>query len=46
MKSAESKYQFFVSVNTVKTHIKSIYSKLGVNKKFDAIQRAKYLDLL
>jgi LuxR family maltose regulon positive regulatory protein len=38
--------QLFVSVNTVKTHIKNIYGKLGVNKRFDAIDRAQKLDLL
>ena len=36
----------FVSINTIKTHIKNIYSKLGVSKRFDAIQRAKDLGIL
>lgn len=35
----------FISVNTVKTHIKSIYRKLGVNSRADAIKRAKSLGL-
>jgi LuxR family maltose regulon positive regulatory protein len=38
--------KLFVSLNTIKSHIKNIYSKLGVNKRFDAIERAKELDLL
>jgi LuxR family maltose regulon positive regulatory protein len=38
--------RLYVSLNTVKTHNKKIYSKLGVNRRFDAIQRAKELDLI
>lgn len=33
--------QSFVSVNTVKTHLKNIYSKLDVDSRHQAIQRAK-----
>ncbi|CAL9373057.1 HTH-type transcriptional regulator MalT [Streptomyces sp. enrichment culture] len=36
----------FVSVNTVKTHIKSAYRKLAVNRRHDAVQRARELGLL
>ena len=35
----------FISVNTVKTHVKSIYRKLGVHSRADAIKRAKSLGL-
>ena len=35
-----------ISVNTVRTHIKSIYSKLNVHNRKDAVQRAQELDLL
>ena len=38
--------KLFVSLNTIKTHIKNIYSKLGVNKRFDAIERAKEFELI
>jgi LuxR family maltose regulon positive regulatory protein len=34
-----------VSVNTVKSHIRSIYAKLGVSTRRDAIRRAHELDL-
>ncbi|MBC7274508.1 MAG: helix-turn-helix transcriptional regulator [Streptomyces sp.] len=36
----------FVSVNTVKTHLKSVYRKLAVNRRHDAVRRARELDLL
>jgi LuxR family maltose regulon positive regulatory protein len=35
-----------VSLNTMRTHTKSIYSKLGVNNRQDAVRRAEELDLL
>ncbi|MGY1806951.1 LuxR C-terminal-related transcriptional regulator [Blastococcus sp. SYSU D00669] len=36
----------FVSVNTVRTHTKNIYAKLGVNSRRAAVRRAAELDLL
>jgi LuxR family maltose regulon positive regulatory protein len=36
----------FVSVNTVKTHLRGIYRKLGVNHRRDAIAAARRLGLL
>ncbi len=38
--------QLFVSLNTVRTHTKSIYAKLGVNNRRSAVGRAEELDLL
>ncbi|MFJ4468303.1 LuxR C-terminal-related transcriptional regulator [Streptomyces sp. NPDC089424] len=35
-----------VSVNTVKTHLKSAYRKLGVNRRGEAVRRARALRLL
>lgn len=35
-----------VSVNTVRTHTKNIYSKLGVSSRRAAVRRARELDLL
>ena len=35
-----------ISVNTVRTHIKSIYSKLNVHNRQDAVQKAQELELL
>ncbi|MFF4658281.1 LuxR C-terminal-related transcriptional regulator [Streptomyces sp. NPDC001381] len=36
----------YLSVNTVKTHLKSAYRKLGVNRRHDAVRRARELGLL
>jgi LuxR family transcriptional regulator, maltose regulon positive regulatory protein len=38
--------ELYVSVNTVKTHIKSIYRKLDANRRWDAVRRARALHLL
>jgi len=35
-----------MSVNTVKTHIRNIYGKLGVSRRVQAVQKAKELRLL
>ncbi len=36
----------FVSTNTIKTHLANLFSKLDVNRRTQAIQRAKELNLL
>ncbi|MET9139150.1 LuxR C-terminal-related transcriptional regulator [Streptomyces parvulus] len=36
----------FISVNTVKTHLKNAYRKLSVNRRSDAVRRARELHLL
>jgi LuxR family maltose regulon positive regulatory protein len=38
--------QLYVSVHTVKTHIHHIYTKLGVHRRWDAVERARALGLL
>ena len=38
--------RLFVSVNTMRTHTKSIYAKLGVNSRRAAVRRAEELGLL
>jgi len=38
--------ELVVSLNTMRTHTKNIYSKLGVNDRRAAVRRAKELDLL
>ena len=46
MSNREIARQLYVSVNTVKTHLKQIYRKLGVASRRDAIARARELHLL
>jgi LuxR family maltose regulon positive regulatory protein len=46
MSSPEIAQHFVVSINTVKTQIKSIYSKLDVHSREDAIAKARALGLL
>lgn len=38
--------KLFVSENTIKTHLKRIYSKLGVSSREDAVQEARILNIL
>jgi LuxR family maltose regulon positive regulatory protein len=40
---AESLY---IGVNTVRSHIKNIYSKLGVHKRSEAVAKARNLDII
>ncbi len=46
MSKAEIASELFVSVNTVKTHTKNIYRKLGVRTRTEAVRRAKSLNLV
>jgi len=46
MTNTEIAHQLLVSVNTVKTHLKSVYRKLGVDRRRDAVLRAKQLEIL
>jgi LuxR family maltose regulon positive regulatory protein len=38
--------QLLISLPTARTHIRNIYAKLGVHSRFEAIQRARELNLL
>jgi LuxR family maltose regulon positive regulatory protein len=38
--------QLTVSVNTVRTHIRHLYEKLGVHSRTEAVERARALGLL
>ncbi|MFF4836903.1 LuxR C-terminal-related transcriptional regulator [Streptomyces sp. NPDC001315] len=46
MSTEEIALDLYVSVNTVKTHLKSLYRKLSVNRRGDALRRARELGLL
>jgi LuxR family transcriptional regulator, maltose regulon positive regulatory protein len=46
MRNQDIAADLFVSVNTVKTHLASIYRKLRVTERNDAIERARQLRLL
>ena len=38
--------RLYIAVSTVRSHCKSIYGKLNVHKRWDAVQRAQELGLL
>jgi LuxR family maltose regulon positive regulatory protein len=38
--------EFYVSINTINTHVRNIYSKLGARDRSSAVQRARELRLL
>jgi LuxR family maltose regulon positive regulatory protein len=43
---AEMAEELVVSVSTVRSHVKSIYSKLDVHSRMEAVERARQLNLL
>ncbi len=46
LSNADIGAEVFVSLNTVKTHLRSIYRKLGANGRADAVEKARALGLL
>jgi LuxR family maltose regulon positive regulatory protein len=46
MTNQEIAEALFLSINTVKTHLRSAYRKLGVASRRQAIARGRRLDLL
>ncbi len=46
MSNPEIASELVVAVSTVRTHCKSIYGKLGVHRRWDAVQRARELNLI
>jgi LuxR family transcriptional regulator, maltose regulon positive regulatory protein len=38
--------ELYISANTVKTHVRTIYRKLGAHRRDDAVARARALGLL
>jgi LuxR family transcriptional regulator, maltose regulon positive regulatory protein len=46
LSTAEIAAEMYISVNTVKTHLKSIYRKLAVAHRGEAVRRARQLELI
>ena len=46
LKAPEIAAELFVSPNTVRTHLRHIYSKLDAHSRAEAVERARELDLL
>ena len=46
LSTADIAAEMFISVNTVKTHLKSIYRKLGAADRREAVRRGRQLHLL
>jgi LuxR family maltose regulon positive regulatory protein len=46
LSSTEMAEELFISVNTVRSHIRTIYSKLDVHSRYEAVARARELNLL
>ncbi len=46
LSTAEVATEMYISVNTVKTHLKSIYRKLAAAHRGEAVRRARQLELL
>lgn len=44
--NAQIANQLLVSVNTVKTHLKSVFRKLGVERRQDVYERARQLGMV
>ena len=43
---AEVASEMYISVNTVKTHLKNIYRKLAATHRSEAVRRARQLGLI
>lgn len=38
--------ELFISLNTLRSHLKNIYGKLDAHSRMEAVQRARHLTLL
>ena len=46
LSAAEIGNELFLSVNTVKTHMRKLYAKLGAHTRAEAVERGRALGLL
>jgi LuxR family maltose regulon positive regulatory protein len=46
LSTAEIAGEMYISVNTVKTHLKNIYRKLATTRRGEAVRRARQLELI
>jgi LuxR family maltose regulon positive regulatory protein len=46
LRASEIGAELFVSLNTIRTHMRNVYAKLGVHSRADAVKRARELGLL
>jgi LuxR family maltose regulon positive regulatory protein len=46
LRAPEIGAELFVSLNTIRTHMRNVYAKLGVHSRADAVKRARELGLL
>ena len=46
LSTAEVASEMYISVNTVKTHLKHIYRKLAATRRGEAVRRARQLELI
>jgi LuxR family maltose regulon positive regulatory protein len=46
LRGPEIAAELFVSSNTIRSHLRSVYAKLGVHSRADAVNRARELGLL